>query len=836
MLRGTNNYRFSSLTPLRLGIFVGLLICGLVFPVSETSGQGQVLSPIPEISTSAKFDISPPLRSMRPDVSTKAKKAEDDKGADGPVGNFEHSPDGALQREHGVGAFSSNDLIPETIANFAGMGGLGSTPPDPNGDIGPNHYVQMVNSRFQIFTRAGVSVFGPTNINTLFSGFGGPCQTENAGDPVVLYDQFADRWLVSQFTDSVGPFFNCVAISSTGDPTGTYYRYAFETPAFPDYPKYGVWRNAYFLNTRENGGGVLGNLALEREAMIAGNPVARVVRFTVAQGAAGPNGLLPADVDGFGLPPVGAPGYFVGTSDNGIGAPADAVQLYRFNVDWANIAGSTFTGPISMPTAAFDSIFPCTPTSRQCIPQPATTTKIDILSYRQRPTFRLAYRNFGTYQSLVTLQSVEASTGMAGMRWWEIRDPAGTPFIHQEGTYGPGATDGIHRWMGSIAMDRLGNMGMGYSVSNGNVVGQGEVYPGIRYTGRLVGDPLGTMPQGEGVIANGGGSQLSTGNRWGDYTSMNIDPLDDCTFWYTNQYYITTSNTAYATRIASFKFPNCLATRRPVTDFDGDGKTDLSIFRPGPGEWWYLRSSTDTNGAAAFGTSTDTLVPADFTGDGKTDLAFYRPGNGFWFVLRSEDSTYFAFPFGVSTDQPMPADYDADGKADPAVFRASTNTWYISRSTGGTSISTFGIPGDLPVSSDYDGDGRADIAVFRPSTSTWWISRSSGGVAAFQFGSATDKLVPGDYTGDGKSDLAYFRPSTGNWVVLRSEDSSFFAFAFGNGTDVPSPGDYDGDGKFDAAVFRPSESTWYLNRTTAGVLIRQFGQAGDIPIPSVYVR
>lgn len=271
-------------------------------------------------------------------------------------------------------------------------------------------------------------------------------------------------------------------------------------------------------------------------------------------------------------------------------------------------------------------------------------------------------------------------------------------------------------------------------------------------------------------------------------------------------------------------------------DFDGDAKADISIFRPLQGEWWISRSSNGSNGAAQFGSSTDNIVPTDFTGDGKTDIALFRPSNGNWYVLRSEDSTYFAFPFGTSGDLPVPADFDADGRSDAAIFRPSTSTWYIGRSSGGTTISQFGISGDIPVPADYDGDGNADVAIFRPSTATWWLDRTTAGTTALQFGSATDRLVPGDYTGDGKADVAVFTPSSGVWSVLRSEDASFFAFPFGTAGDIASPADYDGDGKFDAGVFRPSNSTWFVQRSTAGTLIQQFGIAGDVPLPSVFVR
>ncbi|CAN5800270.1 hypothetical protein BH20ACI4_BH20ACI4_01540 [soil metagenome] len=273
-------------------------------------------------------------------------------------------------------------------------------------------------------------------------------------------------------------------------------------------------------------------------------------------------------------------------------------------------------------------------------------------------------------------------------------------------------------------------------------------------------------------------------------------------------------------------------------DFDGDGKTDLSIFRPAPGEWWINRSSNSSNFAAQFGASTDKIVPADYTGDGKTDIALFRPSNGNWFILRSEDSSFFAFPFGNSTDVPVPADYDGDGRADAAVFRPSTNTWYIQKSSGGTDIIGFGAAGDKPVVADYDGDGKADIAIYRNNAgvSEWWIRKSSNGsVFAAQFGNSTDKAVQGDYTGDGKADMAIWRPSNGNWFILRSEDFSFYAFPFGTSTDIPVAGDYDGDGKFDAGVFRPSNSTWFVQRSTAGTLIQAFGIAGDLPTPNAFV-
>lgn len=807
--------------------FVSLAV---LFNLAIVAGSNaQDVSQRPVVTTAARFDISPPLIDIPANLSPIPKKAEDD-DSPGPVGDTRHDPDGALQSTFFIG---DNVLVmPTPEVDFAGMNGNGPIPPDTVGDIGPAHYIMMVNSRFAVYNRNGTTALTARNINTLFAGFGGPCQTENAGDPIVLYDQLADRWLLSQFTDTSAPFFNCIAISTTSNPLGTWYRYAFSTPVFPDYPKYGIWPDAYYLNTRESAAGVLGNIALERAEMIAGNPLARQIRFTTTEigGGVGPNGLLPADLDGTTLPPAGAPNYFLGSRDNGVGVPSDALMLYKFDVDWVTPGNSTFsTSPIILPTAAFDSIFPCSPTSRDCIPQPGTTAKIDILSYRQRPTWRLAYRNHGTHESLVATQSVEAQTGIAGMRWWEVRGPGGTPVIHQEGTYSP---DSVNRWMGSIAQDRLGNMALGYSVSNAT-----DVFPGIRYTGRLASDPLGTMPQGEAVAIAGLAVQTG-GGRWGDYSSMNVDPLNDCTFWYTNQWYQINSASAWRTRVTAFTFPSCRdSLPRSRADFDGDGRTDISVFRNNEGNW-YINRSSGSFAEQKWGLENDIPIPGDYDGDQRTDIAVYRGTTDNtqpdYFIFRSQSGTFSGFSWGLPGDVPITGDFDGDQKADLTVFRPSENNWYISGSTGTFRVDNFGSPGDLPMAFDYEGDGSSNIAVFRPSNRLWYIAKPTGVPAqnfyAVEFGLATDRPVPADYDGDTAEDIAMFR--NGVWYI-RNAAGVVSVTNFGLAGDIPVPGDYDGDGRDDIAVFRAG--TWYLNRSTQGIVQFNFGLPNDQPIPKFFI-
>ncbi len=457
---------------------------------------------------------------------------------------------------------AQNQAAPALTRNFDGIAQSGSGgPPDPVGDVGLNHYVQAVNGAFAVWEKSGRKVFGPASLATLWRGVGGPCRHLGRGDPIVQYDAMANRWLISEFAFAFdengrpkGPFFQCIAVSRSPHPMGRYHLYPFliSRQHFPDYPKFGVWSDAYYMTVHlfDPAKGTYraqGVYAFDRVNMIAG----RAAESPIGLSNEDFFGVLPADVDGKKPPPPGAPNYLVAVEDSAQGFPVDRLEIFEFQVLWDNRTGSSLISSGSLPTAAFDTNL-CYG-NINCIPQLGTVRRLDPLGEGEQ-MYRLANPNFGDFDALVLNNVVDVDgSDHAGIRWYELRGLSSNPRIYQQGTYSP---DDRHRWMGSVAMDRSGNMAMGYSVSGYSM------FPSIRYAGRLTSDPLGELSRGEANIMEGSGSQTGS-SRWGDYTSMAVDPKDDCTFWYTSEYYRNTSADGWRTRIGSFRFQACGPSYEP---------------------------------------------------------------------------------------------------------------------------------------------------------------------------------------------------------------------------------------------------------------------------------
>jgi len=446
------------------------------------------------------------------------------------------------QRAMSANAMSNTRAIEQ---QFDGSGYTGVNPPDTTGDVGLDYYIQSINgssgSIFTIYDKAtGALVSGPTNMETLGSG---NCAT-GAGDPIVLFDEMANRWMLSEFSSFGNNL--CVYISQTSDPiTGGWYAYSFTAPSFPDYPKYGVGADAYYVGTNESTSAVY---ALDRDAMLAGN-AASMIRLAVADLAGfGFQMIQPADHDGITDMPAGTPGYFLRHRDDEVHNAAsnnpneDYIELWEFNADFANTNNSTFTKVADFPIAEFDSDL-CGLTSFSCFPQAGSSSTLDPL--REVVMFRAQYRNFNSYETIVGNFVTDVDgTDHGGIRWFELRREAGSWSLHQEGTYSP---DNKNRWMGSIAMDKDGNIALAYSW------GSSSDFPGIRYTGRLASGANGVMTEAEAVLV--AGTDGNSSNRWGDYSHLSVDPEDECTFWYTNQY--GKQNGQWGTHISSFKFDSC---------------------------------------------------------------------------------------------------------------------------------------------------------------------------------------------------------------------------------------------------------------------------------------
>lgn len=491
----------------------------------------------PERVTKATyFDKSKALRDVKPivpgvrkrnfqnDEVTNPSLKENDPHAN-VISENEGIIDPAVQAE----ILSNENYWP--LRNVMGLGNVnGVFPPDTEGAVGLDHYFLMINCAFAIYDKTGVQLYGPADNKTLWEGFPGPWSNSNDGDPIVLYDAQADRWFASQFAlpnYPSGPFYQMIAISETGDPLGAWYRYAYSFTRMNDYPKFGVWHNAYLgtYNFFNVGGSYAGGAAVvfDRDAMLAGDPDAQMIQFTINNSK---YGILPADFDGT-PPPASEPAWFAHMNRTG----DKHLEIWKASINWTNPGSSTYTMAQSLAVTTFNA-------SVAAIPQPNTTQTLSSIGGQLM--YRLQYRNFGSHASLVANHTVTANA-KASIRWYELRKTANDWSVYQQSTYSP---DTDHRWMGSIAMNVNGNIAIGYGVSSSTT------FPSIRYVGRTAGAPLNTLNIPESVIIDGASSQTNI-DRWGDYSSMSIDPADDSTFWYAHMYRLSSN---WRTQFASFNF------------------------------------------------------------------------------------------------------------------------------------------------------------------------------------------------------------------------------------------------------------------------------------------
>ena len=558
------------------------LLGTLCMVISTGFAQTDVSKPI--LHTPTYFDVSPPLRDMVKQFPGKV----DNSWKDGIVKN-QNYPFGLPTEEQmksapvdpNVQRWFGRGIQDTTIQNFDGNSNSESViPPDTYGEVGPNDYFQVVNMHYAIYSKTGSILLGPVANSSVWSGMS---NNHNDGDATISYDETADRWVFTQFSlpnFPNGSFYQMIAVSQTNDPTGSWYRYQYTFSSMGDYPKMGVWPDGYYQTINRFSAGSttyqgVGVMAYNRSKMLTGDPTAEMVEFTLSAGNEA-YAMLPSDCDGT-FPPSGTPAYISYHSNNHI-------RIYEFHVDWTNTANSTFTQTVTLPVNSFNG-------SLSGIPQKGTSKTLDPLP--GRIMYRMPFRKFNDHWSMVANSTINVGSGVAGIRWYELRNTGTGWSIYQQGTWSP---DGNCRWMGSIAMDSLGNIALGYSISSSSL------YPSIRYTGRLAGDALGTMTIGEHGIKDGGGYQTYSGSsplRWGDYSGMSVDPSAPSTFWYTQQYN-TANNMYWHTRIASFSLGNIFmvnATATPSTIC--------------------LSQSSQLNAAASGGSGTYTYswtsLPAGFT-------------------------------------------------------------------------------------------------------------------------------------------------------------------------------------------------------------------------------
>jgi hypothetical protein len=516
---------------LRTSLVAACLLLWIVPVMAENVQRGAI------VTHEIKHDVSLPLSVMARNAPPPLPGSIIMREHESPKHIFKIFPgkDPVLQTEYSPNVSTINLLSFDGVSEAQG----GAQPPDTNGSVGATQFVLITNFDYAVYDKTtGNQILAPTRIHNIWSGFGGECQTNDGGDPIVLWDKMAQRWLVEQLEYFGGPDLVCVAVSTTADATGSYNRYSFSFGSnLPDYPKLSVWPDAYYLSVNSFGAGYGEPCALDRTSMLAGT-TANMICFSPSSVNFS---FMPSDLDGSTLPPAGSPAHFVE-----IGNTNNTLNEYDFHVDFATPTNSTFTGPHTITVPTFQLL--CGGGGGACIVQPPPGVNVDALG--DRLMYRLAYRNFGDHEAMVIAHSVAAATGSsyAATRWYELRaTPPGSAFsLYQTGTV---SHKNVNIWMASVAMDKVGDIAMGASYDNATTI-----KPSIAYSGRIPSDPLGTL-EAPSFVVHGTGVETSS-NRWGDYSSMSVDPSDDCTFWYSQMYY-QSNGADWIAHVNSFKFTSC---------------------------------------------------------------------------------------------------------------------------------------------------------------------------------------------------------------------------------------------------------------------------------------
>ncbi|HPH96167.1 MAG TPA: carboxypeptidase regulatory-like domain-containing protein [Anaerolineaceae bacterium] len=692
------------------------------------------------------------------------------------------SPDAALQNAPLAGS------MPELITSFDGVNNIGGVaPPDTQGDIGydpgtgKKYYMQWVNLHIQAWdvteATAPVALFtSPIAGNSLWAGFGGPCETSNDGDPIVLYDEIANRWMISQFAVN-GPYYNCMAISQTSNPAGAYYRYAFlySNTKMNDYPKFGIWPDGYYMTVNQFTGGSswggAGVAVYERDQMLTGG-TARQVIFDLETANSAFGGMLPADFEGT-PPAAGTPNYFaeVDDSSNGLGT-VDEMRIWHFHTDWA---GNTFSfGNSGQPDQVLvvSNFNPICTSTRDCVSQP-NAQKLDAIG--DRLMYRLAYRQLedGTTRMVVN-HTVDAGSTRAAVRWYELQTSGATWTITQQGTYAGDVADATHRWMGSISMDRMGNLALGYSMSSTTM------NPSIGLVGRLNTDPANVMAQGERVAFSGTAAQSGV-NRWGDYSSMSIDPQDGCTFWFTTEY--STGSWDWATRIVAFKYPGCFAV--PTGKISGT-VTNASTSNPVAG----ARLTAGIYGGISAADGAYTITAPGGTYDMTVSAYGYLPASATGIVVATETTTTQNFaltPAPMHTVSGTVTDGTSSGHTWPLYARLTIAGYpggdiYTDPETGTYSVS-------LPEGDSFDFSVQAMLPGYNVGTATVLVPASDS-VQDFALTVNVDTCQAPGYAIVGGMKENFDGVTAGslpaNWTTVKTAGSGTPAWSTNAGTRNPS--------------------------------------------------